>query len=123
MKLLYLADKQYHQDNHGTITGVAWSKYHYGPYSDTVVDRSKALNGDRIHIDAYQHDETGTQYHHRPCSRKPPSTDALTSDMIECLNAVLTEHALRDTTDIVEDIVATPLVANTAKYGIIPLKE
>lgn len=121
IKFLYLADKAYLKNNRSTITGVAWTKYHYGPYADIIVQRLKAIDGESIDIKLQVVHGTTTQFHHRPLEHDTEGKPALTDEMRDCLDIVLEEHASRDTTNLVETICNSKAVAETEKYGIIDL--
>lgn len=119
VKLLYLADKQYRENNPYSITGVAWSKYHYGPYDETIIERVKTLDNDRIRIVEHVRD-TGIQYHHRPSGTSEEYPN-LSTEMKRTLDTVLDTYAAMDTTDLVKHICNTPPVETTAKYAPITL--
>lgn len=113
VKLLYLADRESYIDRGRQISNVKYIKYHYGPYSEDIVDTVDEMDGKEIK-ELSGRSRNGTYYRYEPKSDYDGS--ALTREERAILNAVLQNYEDTQTKQLVEEVYELDDLDSIEKY-------
>ncbi|ELY77942.1 Panacea domain-containing protein [Natrinema gari] len=113
VKLLYLADRESYIARDRQISNLNYIKYHYGPYSEDIVDTLQEMDGDKIR-ELSGRSSNGTYYRYEANSDYEGST--LTREERAILKQVLREFEDTQTKQLVETVYDLDDLDSIEKY-------
>ncbi|RKS81514.1 uncharacterized protein DUF4065 [Haloarcula quadrata] len=113
VKLLYLADRESYIDRDRQISNIKYIKYHYGPYSEDIVDTLQEMDGDEIR-ELSGRSKNGTYYRYEANSDYEGSS--LTREERAMLKRVLREYENTQTKQLVETVYDLDDLDSVDKY-------
>ena len=113
VKLLYLADRESYIARDRQISNLNYIKYHYGPYSEDIVDTLQEMDGEEIR-ELSGRSSNGTYYRYEANSDYEGST--LTREERAILKQVLQEYENTQTKQLVETVYDLDDLDNVEKY-------
>lgn len=113
VKLLYLADRESFIDRERQISNIKYIKYHYGPYSEDIVETVKDMDGNEIReLSGYS--SNGTFYRYE--SNGEYEGSALTRKERDILDQILREYGDARTKQLVETVYELDDLDGVEKY-------
>jgi uncharacterized protein YwgA len=113
VKLLYLADRESYIGRDRQISNIKYIKYHYGPYSEDIVDALQEMDGDEIR-ELSGRSQNGTYYRYEANSDYEGSS--LTREERAILKRVLREYENTQTKQLVETVYDLDDLDSVEKY-------
>jgi uncharacterized phage-associated protein len=113
VKLLYLADRESFIDRERQISNIKYIKYHYGPYSQDIVETVKDMDGNEIReLSGYSSNGTFFRYE----SNGEYEGTALTRKERDILDQILREYGDARTKQLVETVYELDNLDGVEKY-------
>lgn len=116
VKLVFLADAQANEILNTKITDTTYVNYHYGPYSDEIVDTVKELDGDFLKENTGV-GSRGKFYIYEPI--KSYSGEELTNAEKSLINNIINEWSEQDTESMVKEVYERYNIEERPKYATI----
>ncbi|WP_185715663.1 Panacea domain-containing protein [Halocatena pleomorpha] len=113
VKLLYLADRESYIRRRRQISNIQYIKYHYGPYSEDIVDTVKEMDGHEI-IELSGRSQNGTFYQYK--SNTECQELKLTPDERNILDKIIQEFSNTPTKELVETVYELDELHDIEKY-------
>ena len=114
VKLAFLADAKAQEDLGSKISRTNYINYHYGPYSDDVIEMAERLDGESLREKIGQA-SMGEFYDYRP-EGDLPEID-LSDEERRLIQFVLDEYGTLDTEDLVDRVYEEFDIPDKPKYS------
>ena len=113
MKLLFLADRISKSEFGSKISDTDYIKYHYGPYSETVIDTLEELDGEGI-AEMMGRTSRGKYYQYVPLHASV--TGNLSTEEKRVVDDILETYGDMDTEELVDEVYAMYNLDDVSKY-------
>lgn len=126
IKMLYLVYREsiLDEDYDGNLPNLTFINYHYGPYSDKVLDSINEANEEHLFHEYSIQTEKGQIYTYEICNCPVHSVDStLTDEEIQIVKSVFDQYSDFETRDIVELVISLPELDEKPKYSTIKPRE
>lgn len=113
VKLLYLSDKFAKEELGSKISDTDYIKYHYGPYSDDIVDTLEEMDGEGI-SELVGQTSSGKYYQYVPLHANV--TGRLSNQEKAIIDRILNNYADLDTEALVDEVYTMYNLDDEQKY-------
>lgn len=122
VKLVYLSDIYSVKERGTPITGVSYSKYYLGPYSERIIEATSKLDAERINVIPFASNK-GIIYNHTLLSPKNYEVN-LSRPEKKIVDRVIKDYGRKDTKELVKVVLEREEVKEKDKFEVIePKKE
>lgn len=101
VKLAFLVDNMAQEELGAKITHTDYINYHYGPYSDDIIETTDRLNGDTL-TETVNRAPAGKFYDYRPVGELP--NIGISNKEKQILDSILERYGNMDTEDLVWEV-------------------